>query len=1288
MPIGGTVLLVRKPELYDRYRLSIANTIATVRPNVPFVIKIANLSGSPRTLSKNQVLGVAEQAPTTIMAINFEGDPLSNSSIPSNDEEGGVPCLNKESQETNGKPTETLPSVNDVDLSHLDKDVEKSAREMLRKYEEMWNGSLGKISVTEHRIQLRPDAQPVHMQPYRAGPKAREFENAEVQHMLKDTVIEPAQSEWASPVVIAPKKDGTLRFCVDYRKLNDLTVKDSYPLPRIDECLDTLGHAKVFTTLDANSGYWQIPVTEEDRSKTTFTSHAGCYQYKRMPFGLCNAPATFQRTIDIILSKFRWHTCLVYLDDIIIFSPDHNSHIRHVDEVLQALRSAGVTLKLRKCKFFSNSVDYLGHVITPGKLHVATTNTNAVKGFKEPTTQTELKSFLGLCNVYRRFVPNFARTAAPLQKLLCKGTPFGLPAFDEEQVEAFELLKAALAQPPILRLPRSDLPFSVDTDACQHQIGCALMQTYPDGLRYPVGFWSRSLIPAERNYSVSEKECLAVVWAIQILRPYLERNHFEVYTDHQPLRWLLSMHDASGRLARWRLLLLEFEFTIRYKKGIKNTIADAISRLPTFGSSTVDPNIDVPCFLLETSPETPRLEGGGVDLLENDAGLSGLLNPPNLETQVFKSTEQAVIDAIATRNEDEWLEEEELDDEDTSDSITARCTEVLNVDTNNLQPLTIEELTKAQYEDLECQAIRKKMSDGDHTQFTEDERGLIIRVAPIDLSQQIYAPKILRSRILLLAHYPRLAGHPGGTIMYQTLRRTFYWPSMALDVFNTVRQCAPCAKERLSLRKHSRFLKLFPAVRPLEFVSIDILGPLTKSKRGNKYLVVMTDRYSKFVQTVPLRNITAWTLAKAFCDHWVFVFGPPKYILSDNGGQFISKFFQSVCNILGTRNLFTTAYHPQTNGQVERYNRTILAGLRHYCAEHAKDWDQFSSAITFGYNNTIHRATSLTPSQLVLTVPPGILALPHAEVIDHDDLSPRDKKRRFHERLRNLMNTATAKLAAHQQRYKRDFDKLVKQRDTDLKPGEFVFLRRETPIGEDEDGNLKRLREHKLRSKATGPYKIEKVASHTVTINQDGLITTVSRDRIIRAPDPIPSYDDTNDDNTNERQDVERINDVGPNENDAETVPAIPTAEEQLEYASTTDPSANEPTTTPIVKSSPSTTPQPQDKLPTSPDLSPDNNMDTNSQQPVRRSRRLRSKQTNLATQATNPNEGTTKEWTFDRLEDYDPETNKYLVRWTNYGPEHDSWQPVCDVPYIAVRSLHKRKKWRIPSYKPNYYLD
>ena len=665
-------------------------------------------------------------------------------------------------------------------------------------------------------------------------------------------------------------------------------------------------------------------------------------------------------------------------------------------------------------------------------------------------------------------------------------------------------------------------------------------------------------------------------------------------------------------------------------------------------------------------------------------GLTAALEPTSLQDNVFKSTERVATDTIEARNDDQYFAEDEFDDEDTLDNNLVHSTNILNINTSNLQPLTVEELLIAQNEDKECQDIRKRIAAKETMEFTEDERNLIIRLAPIDHSRQIYTPKSLRSRLLLLAHYPRSVGHPGGTRMYQTLRRTFYWPSMALDVFHTVRQCSACAKERVSLRRHARFLKLFPAKQPLEFVSIDILGPLPRSQSGNKYLLVISDRYSKYTKTVLLRSISSWTVAKAFCEHWAFVFGPPKLLLSDNGGQFMSKFFQSVCNILGTRNLFTTAYHPQTNGQVERYNHTILAGLRHYCAEHGRDWDNFSSAITFGYNNTVHRATNLTPAQLVLTVPPITLALPHADPIDFEELNTFARKKRFHTRLRNLMKTADKQLKAHQKRYKEDFDKLVKERDLDLKPGCLVFLRRDTPTDKDEHGNTTNLKsEHNLRSKALGPYEVVKVDSHTLSILQDGLLQTVSRDRIVRAPDPPPMPDlDDEEDNTATTEDVvgyPQPTDDGTTldpDDVAKTTPIPQTSEPETSKLQSTDPNES---------STPSQTDNQTDPKPATPDISYPSTND----QPTRRSQRLRKQKNATQSSQTVPMvKPAANPFAFDQLVDLDEDSDTYRVRWTNYTPDDDTWEPPANLPYNAVRNFHKRKRWRIPAYIPGRYID
>jgi hypothetical protein len=281
-----------------------------------------------------------------------------------------------------------------VDLAHLPPDERVEVLRMLEPHHRMWDRRLGTVAATTHRIEVLPGSKPGHAQPYRAGSHARVAEKTEIDRMLAQQVIEPATCEWASPIVLVPKPDLALRFCVDYRRLNMITVPDTYHLPRMDEGVDSLGDATVFTTIDCNSGYLQITIHPDDRDKTTFTSHYGTYQFLRLPFGLRNAPETFQRAIDIILSGVKWKTCLVYLEDVIVLSGSRSAHLAHVAEVLTLLGNAGLSLKLKKCHFFSETVGYLGHVIRPGRLGVAEKNTNSLKTAPLPRTQRELKILL------------------------------------------------------------------------------------------------------------------------------------------------------------------------------------------------------------------------------------------------------------------------------------------------------------------------------------------------------------------------------------------------------------------------------------------------------------------------------------------------------------------------------------------------------------------------------------------------------------------------------------------------------------------------------------------------------------------------------------------------------------------------------------------------------------------------------------------------------------------------------------------------------------------------------
>jgi len=389
----------------------------------------------------------------------------------------------------------------------------------------------------------------------------------QVKKMLDLGVIEPSDAECAFPVVVLPKPDGHFRFFVDYRRLNERAGKDKYPIPAMDDCLDSLADATMFSTLDCNVGYCQITVAPEDRDKTTFTSHTGLCRVLGLPFGLVNVPATFQRALDIILSGLRWQTCLVYLEDVNFFSRTVDVHIRHLREVLLLLEKAGVSLKPSKCNLFQKEVEYLGHVVRPGQLLMNQKNIKNLAQALPPRYQTELKSFLGICIVYRRFIKDYAHIAKPQTKLTTTKLPHVRPPLNTAQLAAFEYLKERLTSNPILALPRRECLFILDTDACAVQIGCTLLQQQLDKRILMVGFYSRCLIPTEQNYLTTDRECLAVVWACLVLRLYLEGQEFLMRTHHSSLRWLLNMDSAQGRVARWRLRLSEFRYKVCTRPG-------------------------------------------------------------------------------------------------------------------------------------------------------------------------------------------------------------------------------------------------------------------------------------------------------------------------------------------------------------------------------------------------------------------------------------------------------------------------------------------------------------------------------------------------------------------------------------------------------------------------------------------------------------------------------------------------------------------------------------------------
>ncbi|CAM5090469.1 unnamed protein product [Natator depressus] len=473
--------------------------------------------------------------------------------------------------------------VEEVNLSMtLGRMQRQQIQELCTSYAPTFSATPGLTERAYHSIDTG-NARPIRVQPYRVSPQAKTAIEREIQDMLQMGVIRPSESAWASPVVLVPKPDGEIRFCVDYRKLNAVTRPDNYPMPRTDELLEKLGRAQFISTLDLTKGYWQVPLDESAKERSAFTTHLGLYEFNVLPFGLRNAPATFQRLVDGLLAGLGEYA-VAYLDDVAIFSDSWADHLEHLQKVLERIREAGLTVKAKKCQIGLNRVTYLGHQVGQGTISPLQAKVDAIQKWPVPKSKKQVQSFLGLAGYYRRFVPHYSQIAAPLTDLTKKKQPNAVQ-WTEKCQKAFNKLKATLMSDPVLRAPDFDKPFLVTTDASERGVGAVLMQKGPDQEFHPVVFLSKKLSERESNWSITEKECYAIVYALEKLRPYVWGRRFHLQTDHAALKWLHTVKETNKKLLRWSLALQDFDFDIQHISGASNKVADALSR-ESFPEST------------------------------------------------------------------------------------------------------------------------------------------------------------------------------------------------------------------------------------------------------------------------------------------------------------------------------------------------------------------------------------------------------------------------------------------------------------------------------------------------------------------------------------------------------------------------------------------------------------------------------------------------------------------------------------------------------------------------------
>ena len=622
-------------------------------------------------------------------------------------------------------------------------------------------GELGACDLIEHRIELTSDV-PVRRPAYKVAHTERKFVEKEIREMLAKGVIEPSISPYAAGVVLVPKKSGETRFCVDYRGLNEVTKADHYPIPLArSEIFDTLGGARIFSCLDCQQGYWQVSVAEEDRPKTAFRCFLGLYHFLRVPYGLRNAPATYQRLMAHVLSGYTGKFCHCFIDDIIIFSNNFEDHLEHLRLVFERLKQAGIKLKPSKCTLAKEQVQYLGHLISPGQLRPGPENISKISDLGAPSTVKEVRSFLGLASYYRSFVKDFSRRAWALTELTKQKTPF---RWGPKEQEAFSDLKAALTSEPVLALPDFSKPFILMTDGSSTGLGAVLGQQQEGGQRERViSYASRRTTRLEENYSACELECLALVWATRQFREYILGRPTEVVTDHWALKWLQDLKNPNPRLQRWRMALLEYDLKITYKPGKQHRNADFLSRMYEGGRQHKERGNEG-----EQERDGHCKEEGGTE--EAPEGELGVM-------------------AVITRKQAQQDQGREVPAADDAQHPVHRGEDGVVKEAPNLTKTGRQVLADLQRDDQDCQQLRQAMEQGKELpswarkhQFRVTEDNVLERISSTKNQEerwQVVLPQSLVRSAVQDAH----AGHLKAGKTLGNLRRSFFFKKYVYHLY-------------------------------------------------------------------------------------------------------------------------------------------------------------------------------------------------------------------------------------------------------------------------------------------------------------------------------------------------------------------------------------------------------------------------------------------------------------------------------------------------------------------------